>query len=270
MNDQNHDGRVIPSLYMQNKGESSIRFALRLTSAPSRVVVRITGGCGNMSAADADGMYDLFAEALKGFDGGILFGGTRMISKEGGKILPSVTEIPTRIKIRAPDAVILGVVPRTSELKLVPGLGMVVSGESGAAYDSIIHPNQEACLLVQQSVDTGVEWEAEYRVCLDIVKNLRDYANWQSVLISYNGGSVTKKEILETAERGWPVVLVSGSGRVTGELAEDNDFLNEHPNVLVAEKTSESLRGVLAKLGVWGVSAEGHRNTFKFALAQGA
>jgi hypothetical protein len=269
MNSHNHDGRMIPSLYMQNKGESSVKFALKMTSALSRFIIRITGGCGNMSVDDADGMYSLFSNALEGFDGGILFGGTRMISGEG-KVIPSVTEIPTRIRIRAPDAVVLGVIPRTADLKLVPGLGMVVSDEPGAAYCSIVHPDQEACLLVQQSVDTGVEWEAEYRVCLEIIQSLRDFANWQSVLISYNGGSVTKKEILETAERGWPVILVDGSGRVTEELATDSDFLNKHPNVLVVERTSESLRGALVRLGALDISAEGHRSVIRFALAKGA
>ena len=193
-----------------------------------------------MSASDADGLYNLFAEALNGFDGGILVGGTRMIAKEGGEILPSVTEIPMKVRVASPKVVILGVVPKTSELQLVPGLGMVVSGESGASYTSIIHPCQDVCLLVQQSVDAGVEWEAEYRVCLDIIQSLREFANWQSALISYNGGSVTKKEILETAERGWPVVLIRGSGRVTDELAGDEIFLQNHPNVFVSEKTSES------------------------------
>jgi len=248
MNSQNHNGSVIPSLYFQNKGEKSVKIALKLTSAQSRVVVRITGGCGNMSASDASGMYDLFARAMEGFNGGILFGGTRMITKDGDKILPSVTEIPTRIRVRAPNSVVLGVIPRTSDLKIVPGLGMVVSSELNNEFTTIIHPDQDICLLIQQSVDTGVEWEAEYRVCLEIIQSLRDFARWQSVLISYNGGSVTKKEILETADRGWPVILVKGSGRVTDEFAGNESFLQEHSNVFVVDKTVESLRGVLVGL----------------------
>ena len=55
MSSEKHSATVIPSLYMQNKGEKSVKIALRLTSAPSRVVVRITGGCGNMSVNDAAG-----------------------------------------------------------------------------------------------------------------------------------------------------------------------------------------------------------------------
>jgi len=250
MNAESHDGTLIPSLYVQNRGEKSVKVALGLTKAPSRVVLRITGGCGNMSAGDAFGMYSLFVNTLEGFDGGILFGGTRMVSKETGDILPSVTEIPTRIRVKAPGAIILGVVPRTGELKLIPGIGMVVSDDPQSTFRTIIHPDQNTCVLVQQSVDTGVEWEAEYRVCLEIIQSLRDFANWQSVLISYNGGSVTRKEIVETADRGWPVVLVNDSGRVTEEFAKDETFLQAHPNVFVAEKTSKSLREIFAKLGV--------------------
>ena len=254
MNSHEHDSTVIPSLYIQNKGEKSVKIALRLTSAPSRVVMRITGGCANMSSSDATGMYNLFTKATKGFDGGILIGGTRMISKENDAILDSVTEIPTRMRAHCPNAVVLGVIPRTADLRLVPGLGLVVSEDPSGLFATIVHPDQNACLLVQQSVDTGVEWEAEYRACIEITESLREFANWQSVLLSYNGGSVTKKEIFETAGRGWPVVLIKGSGRVTDELAGDDDFLKEHKNVVVADKTPESLRDVLVGLGALHVS----------------
>lgn len=237
-----------PSLYIQGQNEQSSVIALKLTRARQRFVVRFTGGCGYMSVDDANGLYDLFARAFNGFSGAILFGGTRMVNREDfDSFLPSITEIPALIKKNNPAAVILGVVPKTSEVKLSEA-GMIVSNESENDYITIVHPDQDMCLIVQKSVDNTVSWEAEYKECLSIIKSLKDFAGWDSLLISYNGGLVTEKEILETAELGWPVLLINDSGRITEKYANDKIFLKRYPNVFVAEKHSASIQKKLQKL----------------------
>jgi hypothetical protein len=240
----------VPSLYIKQVGEKSCNLSLKLTMAKRKVVVRFTGGCGHMSDSDAEGLYDLFVESFAGFEGAIIFGGTRMIKRfPKGAVLPGITEIPPLIRKKFPSTIILGVVPKTAELRMGE-CGLIVSEESGKDFITITHPDQDHCLVVQESVDNGVGWEAEFRECISITNDLLTFAGFDSLLISYNGGGVTEKEILATAERGWPILLIADSGRKTEEYAKNEEFLRRYPNVRVAKKSVESIRGHLMSLGV--------------------
>jgi len=240
---------MTPSLYVKRRGEQTTKLELSITRAKQRCIVRLTGGCGYMSANDAAGLYELFTQAFRGFKGAILFGGTRMLQKDCPDIIvPGITEIAPLIRQKCPESVILGVVPKSEDLRLTQ-YGLVVSGEKRNDYLTIIHPEQDQCLIVQQSADEGVDWDAEWQECLRIIGDLRQFAQWHSVLISYNGGAVTEREILATAEQGWPVILIAGSGRKTNEYAANADFLGRYPSVMVVEKDSESLRSGLIALG---------------------
>ncbi len=244
-----HKSSNIPSLYIQNEGEESTKIVLQLTRAEQKFVIRITGGCGYMSPDDAKGLYNLFAEAFNGFKGAMLFGGTRMIKKDNtSSIVPGITEIPPLIE-KKEDVVILGVVPKTSDLELSVKYGLVVSVDNKQQYITVVHPDQDMCLIVQSSVDKTSCWETEFEECIRITSNLRDFADWKSLLISYNGGKVTEKEILKTAKLGWPVLLIKGSGRKTDEYANNQEFLNAYPNVVVAQKEVSSIRKQLIKAG---------------------
>ena len=239
-----------PSLYFKRREEASISIALRLTRAPERFVIRITGGCGNMSAEDAVGLYDMFCDALSGYRGAILFGGTRMVRRVNSDIIvPAITEIAPLVKRQNPYVQILGVVPKPGDIKIVPEFGIVVTDDLDNDFVTIIHPDQDQCMVVQQNVDKGVDWTVEFQECMTITSFLREEAGWNSLLVSYNGGGVTEKEIMATAKLGWPVLLVNGSGRVTEKLANDQEFLASHPNVMVAEKSAPSLRHQLTRAG---------------------
>ena len=248
--------RSIPSLYIQQGREQSTKIALSLTRAKTKIAVRVTGGCGNMEAKNANGMLELFSKSFKNFEGVFLFGGTRMIMRHNHEtILPGITETAALIKIISPTAIILGVVPRSQELK-VSDFGMIVSDQKENDFVTIIHPDQDICLLVQQSIDQTASWEAEYEACMDITENLREFAGWKSLLVSYNGGTVTAKEIEATAKRNWPVLLISGSGRKTDEYASDKDFLKRFSNVYVCQNHSDSLRRHLTQLGAVATTRE--------------
>lgn len=240
-----------PSLYIQNEGEDSTKTALSLTRAKTRCLVRLTGGCGLMSQSDAENLYDLFVGAFAGFDGAMLFGGTRMVNKDDVTvIIPGITEIPPLIKKNCWDAVILGVIPKTSDIDLSPKYGMIVSKEADNSYITVVHPEQDMCLIIQGSVDRCVCWDTEFEECIKITEKLRQFADWDSLLVSYNGGGTTEKEIVKTAALGWPVLLIDGSGRKTEEYANNTDFLRKYPNVSVVEKDVFALRRKLTELGV--------------------
>ena len=243
------DTKIVPRLYVKSRGEQTTKLALQLTRAPRKCVIRFTGGCGKMTPEDAAGLHDMFAQALVGFDGAMLFGGTRMLScDDPDTVVPGITEVPPALRALCPNAVLLGVVPKTQDLSLSDH-GMVISSEKGTPYFTVIHPTQDIVLVVQTSADDVEVWDAEQQECLRITEDLRSYAGFSSVLVSYNGGTVTGREINAVADRNLPVVLVQGSGRVTDELAADKAWLAAHHNVVVASKDPLSLRRAFAHFG---------------------
>jgi len=241
-------GLKCPELVFMNKGEDSVRAALSLTRAGSRVVVRITGGCA-LHPRFHSRLPELFVSAFEGFKGGMIFGGTRTLSRVDGSVLPSVTEAAPSIARRCPEARVLGIVPRVDPLVMMPDVGLVVSDKEEEDHVTIIHPSQDTCLLVQKNCDREAIWEDERVVAEAIVADLMG-AEWQSVLIAYNGGVTTRNEIRRWAALGWPVILIKGSGRTTGRLCRDKAFLAAHPNVTVAGKSSALLRAALVHHGV--------------------
>jgi hypothetical protein len=244
-------------LYVQNVGEDvSTKVALSLTQARERLVVRFTGGCGLMSDEDARAMQHLLTEPFRDFGGAILFGGTQMVSRDNpSQVIPGITEIPPLIRDMCPDARVLGVVARTSDFQILPGLGLIVSNEPSRSYATIAHPNQDVCLVLQKSVDQTTVWDTEYQVCEHIVRHLVDYAQWRPLLFVYNGGGITEKEILLWAKNEWPILLVRGSGRKADQYANDENFLLANPCVTVAETTTWSIRDRLEELGAIPISS---------------
>ena len=239
----------VPRLYVKSRGEQTTKLSLMLTQAKRRFVVRITGGCGKMTADEAEGLYGLFRRAMFGFDGAVIFGGTRMLRKDDpSEVVPGVTEIAPAMRESCPEMTLLGIVPRTQDIDLSEH-GLVVSHEGENPYFTIVHPTQDIVLVVQVSADDAEIWDAEYGESLRIVADLRTYAKFGSVTVSYNGGGVTEREVRRTAALGWPVILVKGSGRVTDDFAVDREFLLAHPSVIVAEKDPYALRDALSSVG---------------------
>ena len=266
---------LIPSLCIKNKGERPTNVMLRLTAARKRIILRLTGGCGFMSPEDALGLEDLFRASLAGFEGALLFGGTRMLSRsksnacltEDGNegdpapyssltipparaVVPGITEIACLIRRDNPGCVMLGVVPRTGEMQITAD-GLVVSDNESEPYQTIIHPEQDVCLLVQENADDPSPWDAEWQECVRITQDLRTLAAWTSLLVVYNGGGTTEREVVATAKRGWPVLLIRGSGRAADKLAEDEQFRQLYPNVRTADRTISSMRDELTALGAF-------------------
>lgn len=242
---------IVPSLYVKSKGESTVKLTLRLTTAQQKVVVRFTGGCAKMSAQDAEGLYELFVESFVGMRGAILFGGTRMLRRDNpSEVIPGITEVAHRIRKANPGSISLGVVPRTSEMSITEH-GLIVEDDGVSDHLTIVHPEQDICLIVQLNADGEEVWDAEWQECAHLIEELREFAGFsQSLLVCYNGGSVTERELLAHASRGWPVLLIEGSGRTTDKYAGDEAFLATYPNVRVAEKSVDSIRSQLIQSGV--------------------
>ena len=238
--------KVAP-FFVANKGAQSTKVALMLSTAEQKVVVRMTGGCGAMSPSDAEGLYDLFVDALvlADFKGAILYGGTRMLNRLTSEVVPGVTEIPPRVAKRC-RAVTMGVVPRTCDLAIDDqGRGIIVSQERGSDFITVVHPEQKTFIIIQNSVDVPATWDDEREECFQIIAEMREYGGFRSLLICYNGGGVTERELLQHAKNGWPVMLVADSGRITEKYCQDTDFLARHPNVRVVAKNALAISQAL-------------------------
>lgn len=249
-----HDSSSAPSIDWKRSDETVSNQVFRLTTADHKFVVRLTGGCGCMSPEDARGLEELFAEAFWDYKGSFLFGGTRMIMRNNPtEVVYGITEIPPMLRKRF-GIKILGVIPQTGQV-FYNKLGLVIRDNEEEDYITIAHPDQDICIMVHKSVNTPASWDDEYIECQNIISTLTGFGDFKSLTISYNGGVVTEKEILAAAGLGFPVLLIRGSGRTTDKLAEDIGFLSRHPHVLVAEKTSRSIREVLVRVGALPVTA---------------
>lgn len=258
------------SLYFQTGKERSVDFALMFSERSARpFVARLTGGCADMTAADAIGMRNL-TDALSGrgtneerlprFAGYALFGGTRMLSLHDPSIVvPGITEIfPDVAKHDCPGVVMYGIVPgfRKMERSEDPKLEKynILDIDMKKKVITIVHPEMKAVLFVQPQPDNEEIWDDEYKECWKYIRTLHE-RRWGSLLIVYNGGPVTRRELELWAHWGlkepglWNVLLIKDSGRAADAFANDREWLDRHPHVHVAENSVEAINAKLYELG---------------------
>lgn len=215
--------------------------------AGRKVALRIAGGCSNMSADDKTGMLDFFARELQGYEGIITSGSTR--AAKDGLWDPMVTDVPAVIAARNPSCVTLGTAPRTSDYFRLVGDSRFVLDEHGQGPN----PGMHVIMLVQEGHTRKLDWDGDLDLAFDLMDVWRQAAQFRVGWIGWNGGGVTEKELLRAAGKGWPVFLVSGSGRKTDELIgrlrdQDETLLSQFPKghpFLVAHKEE---RGALRSL----------------------
>lgn len=251
-----------PSLFIQTGVDKSQLFGLNSARDVRHFVLRGTGGCGLMSPKDAVGLRNLEL-ALTGrtedgrsdlpkFSGLCLFGGTRMVRKDDPSVvIPGITEVFPAIEEHCDQAAMLGVIAKVGHLRYTEN-GIVISDEADCEYCTIIHPTQTSCVLLQPSADMQASWDDEFKECVRIAHSLSQ-VSWKGLLLAYNGGGVTEKEIRTWAKHGqrdpfWQVLIVNGSGRKCDELANDDKFLADHPTVHVCENDIDHMREKLLEL----------------------
>lgn len=258
------------SLFVRTGRESCEKFLGKFLDIRIRpFVLRVTGGCGLMGPEHAQGLKNVqFAltggqrgsKRLPSFTGFVVFGGTRMVNRYNPRIVvPGITEVVPPINRLCPGARTLGIIAKVGDMKHSRH-GIIVSDDCDLSlpperqYVTIVHPNQDATLLVQPSADRKASYEDEARECIDICDHLRQ-GHWKGLMLVYNGGGVVDKEIKAWAELGrsdpfWQVLLIKGSGRKCDEYANNAEFLAEHKDTIhVCENSVESIREGLLKLG---------------------
>lgn len=213
---------------------------------PRRIALRITGGCADMSAKNAAGVQELFGRAFDGFSGLLLIGGTRMIRcMDPSDVQFGITEIGPAIRRANPSCRVLGVIPRCKDFMFCTDPPTMIVRQEEDGLTTIVHPDQDLVILAATPLTKETIWDDEVACCQYLTSVLVHYGGWHSLLVAYNGGGTTEREIISTAKRGWPVLLVKGSGRVCDKLASDPAFLLDYPSITVCERTVSGLQTAL-------------------------
>jgi hypothetical protein len=250
--------------------EESLRAAMDLVSPEWKTLIRLMGGCGGMSPDDVSGMSECARRSFKGFRGGIVIGGSRMYDRAALKerrkvIVPGITEMIDDILDVAPNAVVIGVAPRQSDLVYIEGFGNVISdGEDpfdptkNTPYITFIHPSLKLCLLLQYSADRPLDsWSHEWKTALRYMEMARTgtQAGFRTAYVVYNGGRETEKELQylvrfpQDPSNPRTIVLISDSGRVATQYANDPEFRTTHADKLVV-CTKDELPDALKAHGI--------------------
>jgi hypothetical protein len=240
-------------IVMDVKDSLPSSFALRATTARDRVVIRVGGGCTNMSKEDRERMLAYFVEAFQGYGGVIFSGATRNVD-ESNAVDPMVTEVPGAVAEANPGCVALGTAPRTGRLGLV--------GESQLVLDNhgtLANPAMSMLLLVQDGAEREAGWDGDLDAYFALMQQWQNDANFEALGgVFWNGGGVTGKEIMRCAKLGWPTILIKGSGRITDEIAgklenRDSELLSSLPakhKITVVDRSSpQELRAALLHYG---------------------
>lgn len=247
------DSEQHPVLWVQSDNEvcGRINF-LFARKYLSKYVARITGGCALMTPEQALGLSTL-RNALQGFTGVGLFGGTSVRSRSNPEqIIDTVTEVFPSITSRM---LRIGVCAKVHDMRYTP-YGLVLHDDPAVEWFTTMNYRADALLTVQPSADRHAMWEDEFKQCVRIVDELQK-VGWNSLLIVFNGGEITEKELLTWAALGrkdpskWQVLLIKGSGRIADQYAGDKEFLKLSPTVHVVDCDPEALRDKLVQLNVF-------------------
>jgi len=229
------DGRTV--LIIQDKGaQLPATFALMATRAARKVCIRISGGCKGMNADDKKAMMDFFQIAFKGFEGMIWSGGTRQFDKDGN-LDPMVTDVPGVVAAGNPKCVALGSTPRTDVLRLVEESRLVLDD-----YGTAPNPSMNAILLVQDGAEGKLGWDGDLDAAFGLMDQLTQYGGFHRAgVIAWNGGAITRDEVMRSIKKGWPTIVVKGSGRAADEIAAElvaGTFADKRENLYVVDKSS--------------------------------
>jgi len=224
-------------------------FALMGTRAQRKVAIRLCGGCKGMDSMNKMNMLSFFKEAFTGFKGVAFSGATRQIDGNG-LIDPMITDVPGVIAKDNNGCVALGTIPRTDMLSLQNDSRLVLDN-----WGTVPNPDMYGILIVQNGADGKLNWNGDLFQYFKLMENWKDFAGFSSIgVCSWNGGVVTKEEIMYSLQNGYPTILIKGSGRATDEVIkeyeeEDAKFMSILPEIhkirIVDKSAPQNFRNVL-------------------------
>lgn len=226
--------------------------AIRLASSAIKLAVRVTGGVRSLTTPEIVRMRDFLAPALSAHDITVIGGGTQMRSRNNRQhTIPGITDVLPMVLWANPQAHVVGVVPRQTQLRLQNSM-LVVSDQADDDFFTTIHPRLKTCLLLQYSADRGLpDWDAEWLASLDYMQALRQAGGFHTLHLVYGGGATTERELLHILQlppdnQGpWHVLLVADSGGVASAYANSAAFVAAHQDMLTICLTSDLAEAML-------------------------
>lgn len=242
------DGRV--NLVVMNATDGlPAAFALLGTRVKHKVAIRLAGGCKGMNAQDKEEMISFLADEFRGYRGLIGSGGTRQTDADG-LVDPMITDVPGVIASENPGCVALGTLPRTGMLTLQQDSRLVLD-----EWGTVPNPDMHGILIVQNGPDGEMGWDGDVKTYLQLWQHYKQYADFSQLgLVAWNGGDVTRDEIMRTTSLGWPTILIEGSGRAPDDVLREIrsgaiTLPKNHRVVSVHKGAYGELRSVLQTFG---------------------
>ncbi len=238
---------------IQSGTEESVEKAFEFARAGLPTFATRFTGMSGFGEAKERAKLPILGEVFKKRRGAFLFGGTEIRSLiPPHEVIPTIMSVPLWAKESCLDdktMALFAITPRVDRLKVTQKFGNIILVEPEHGYFTRMVPHQALAVLLQTSPDDHSDWSQEWKECLSVIERLLR-RRWGSLLVSFNGGAETAKEIKAHAKLGWPVLLIEDSGRMTEELAKNESFRAEYPNVHSALCDVESINFKLDELGV--------------------
>jgi len=102
---------------------------------------------------------------------------------------------------------------KTPLLGIAPAALVTYPGKKGAPNAEPLEPNHTHFLLTD-----GAEWGEETDTVFELADSLAETSSVAALVIG--GDDTTKKQVLQTVRRGWPVIALKGSGGVTDQIVK--------------------------------------------------
>jgi hypothetical protein len=203
------------ALFVTRPADADAADALRaLDLEQPKAVIVISGGAGSLDRA-MEANDELQSRLVQLFSRGI----ARAAVESGASIIDGGTQsgvmslMGQGVDDRGRKTTLLGVVPAGKIT--YPGGPPDGSIPDGAPLD----PNHSHFLLVE-----GDEWGGETEFMFKLAEALAKHDDAAdrvlTVLVSGNVDGIAKKEVLQSVRRGWPVIVIKGSGDLADEIAE--------------------------------------------------
>jgi hypothetical protein len=190
-----------PARLVTASPEASARGLLEeLGFGQPKSLIMLTGGADELDdalKAQLDPLFVSIARAAAELGALIIDGGT------SAGIMQMMGRSMAEQKRKTP---LLGVAPR--EQVSYPGGPVEAEVEGKVALE----PNHSHFVLVE-----GKDWGDEVETMYGLAEELSRSVPVLTLLI--NGGPVAKQELLESVRRGWPIIVIEGSGRLADEVA---------------------------------------------------
>ncbi len=167
-----------------------------------KVLILLSGGAADLEEDLKPRLFQLFSRGLAR-----VAGDSGALIIDGGTQVGVMEIIGQGVADRGRKSPLLGVAPAGKVT--YPGGPAPGSIQDGEALD----PNHSHFVLVD-----GGEWGGETDMMYELAGSLGKKIPVVTILV--NGGPVSKGEILRSVRRGWPILIVEGSGRLADEIAK--------------------------------------------------